>query len=90
MSEPRRPSARPGRPAGRRGDDLARAIARLEGTEKQRWFEELMASFEAGTASAEDLTAGDLELLREVFGERADDLDDLFDQLRGGSGDELR
>ena len=90
MNAPSDPAPGPGRVPGRhppdRAPDLARDIARLDGTEKQRWFEDLMASLDSGSTTAEDLTDGDLELLREVFGERADDMADLLDQLRGDAG----
>jgi len=35
-----------------------------------------------GSLYEQDLTGDDLRLLRELYGERADDLDDLLEELR--------
>jgi len=54
----------------------------LDPEERQRRFDRLMDSLSAGSLDAEDLGETDLALLRELYGERADDLEDLLEGLR--------
>jgi hypothetical protein len=54
----------------------------LDPEEMQRRFDRLMESLSSGSLAEEDLTAADLELLKKLFGERADDLENLLEDLR--------
>ena len=58
--------------------------------EMQRRYELLMDSLSAGSLLEEDLTERDLALIRKLFGERADDLEDLLENLRRMQDDGAR
>ena len=49
---------------------------------KRRRFDELIEALTAGEIGEEDLTRDDLALLRELYGEGEEELQDLFENLR--------
>lgn len=55
---------------------------RIDDPEQQRRFDRLVDALSRGDFDEEDLDADDWALLRDLYGEREDDLEDLLEQLR--------